>query len=65
MSSVRSRRNSGDLDRAQAAITAAGYVTDPLLWLPPKDSTVPVAAECEHSEPPSAGWGDCGSTGPD
>ncbi|WP_070014588.1 hypothetical protein [Streptomyces nanshensis] len=65
MSSVRSRHNSGDLDRTQAAIAAAGYVTDPLLWLPPTDSTVPVAAECEHSEPPPAGCGaDCSNTGP-
>lgn len=53
------------LARTQARITEAGYDVDVRLWLSPSDNTIPVAAGCEHSEPPPAGCGaDCSNTGP-
>ncbi|WP_431979856.1 glycine-rich domain-containing protein [Streptomyces qinglanensis] len=51
------RHDAGELDRTQQAIHAAGYRTDPLLWLPPTDVGIPVAASCEHSE--GGGEGTC------
>ncbi|WP_274919447.1 glycine-rich domain-containing protein [Streptomyces sp. WZ-12] len=60
-----SRHDPGALRRTMARITDAGYAVDVRLWLPPTDGTIPVAATCEHSEPPPAGCGaDCSNTGP-
>ncbi|SHL60752.1 hypothetical protein SAMN05216268_105238 [Streptomyces yunnanensis] len=59
------RHSPGALARTQEAIKAAGYEPDPLMWTGPADGTIPVAATCEHSEPPPAGCGaDCSNTGP-
>ena len=52
------------LDRTMDRIVDAGYTVDLRLWLPPADDSIPVAASCEHSEPPPAGCGaDCSNTG--
>ncbi|MFE0875334.1 hypothetical protein ACFW4X_10700 [Streptomyces smyrnaeus] len=61
-----SRHDVGELDRTQQAIAAAGYRTDPLLWLPPTDATIPVAADCEHGPPGEEGTctDSCSSSGP-
>ncbi|MEU4890978.1 hypothetical protein AB0B12_04725 [Streptomyces sp. NPDC044780] len=39
---------------------------DDALWLAPTDQTIPVAADCEHSEPGGENTctGDCSNTGP-
>ncbi|WP_275462043.1 glycine-rich domain-containing protein [Streptomyces noursei] len=59
------RHEPGALRRTMECIAAAGYEVDVTLWLPPTDETIPVAAGCEHSEPPPAGCGgDCSNTGP-
>ncbi|MFF9482596.1 glycine-rich domain-containing protein [Streptomyces sp. NPDC014733] len=59
------RHNPGVLARTQEAIKVAGYKPDPLMWNGPADNTIPVAATCEHTEPPPAGCGaDCSNTGP-
>ncbi|MGI5349817.1 hypothetical protein ACQEU8_16735 [Streptomyces sp. CA-250714] len=61
-----SRHDASELDRTQQAITAAGYRTDPLLWLPPRDRTIPVAADCEHGpgSPEGSCSDSCSNTGP-
>lgn len=46
------RYDAGELERTQLAIATAGYRPDPLLWLPPTDTTIPVAASCQHSDGP-------------
>jgi hypothetical protein len=43
------QRDASDLERTQHAINAAGYTPDPMLWLAPTDTTIPVAASCQHS----------------
>lgn len=59
------RHDPGALARTQAAIKAAGYDPNPAMWNGPTDNSIPVAASCEHSEPPPAGCGaDCSNTGP-
>ncbi|KJK55658.1 hypothetical protein UK12_27440 [Saccharothrix sp. ST-888] len=59
------RHDPGALSRTMTAMRAAGYPVEPDLWVPPTDRTIPVAADCEHSEPPPAGCGfDCSNTGP-
>lgn len=59
------RHDPGALDRTQQAIVDAGFEPDLTLWLAPTDKSIPVAANCEHSEPPPAGCGaDCSNTGP-
>lgn len=45
------------LVRTQAAITEAGFEPDPMLWLAPWDSTIPVAAGCQHA--PGGPEGSC------
>ncbi|WP_046494355.1 glycine-rich domain-containing protein [Streptomyces odonnellii] len=45
-------RAPGILERTQAAIVAAGFATDPELWLPAQDRSVTVAADCQHSPSP-------------
>ena len=45
------RHSPGALDDTQAAIRAAGYTVDPLLWAAPLDTTIPVAASCQHGPP--------------
>ncbi|MEU9110588.1 hypothetical protein AB0D04_02005 [Streptomyces sp. NPDC048483] len=58
------RHDPGALKRTMQRIADAGYEVDVRLWLPPTDETIPVAATCEHSEPPPAGCGaDCSNTG--
>ncbi|MFE2494043.1 hypothetical protein [Streptomyces scopuliridis] len=54
------------LARAQEAIEAAGYIPQPAMWVGPTDTSIPVAASCEHSPPPPEGscTGDCSNTGP-
>ncbi|MFE4535712.1 hypothetical protein ACFRKB_11595 [Streptomyces scopuliridis] len=54
------------LARTQDAIRAAGYTPDSRLWAGPADTSIPVAASCEHSPPPPEGTcnGDCSNTGP-
>lgn len=54
------RHDPDALLRTQAAIADAGYVPDPKLWAGPSDTTIPVAAECEHS--PGGGEGTCSAT---
>ncbi|UQA97485.1 glycine-rich domain-containing protein [Streptomyces halobius] len=59
------RHDPSALHRTMHRITDAGFAVDVTLWLPPTDETIPVAATCEHSEPPPAGCGaDCSNTGP-
>ncbi|MFJ9771947.1 glycine-rich domain-containing protein [Kitasatospora sp. NPDC101157] len=59
------RHDPGALARTMDAITAAGYEVNASLWKPPTDRSIPVAADCEHSEPAPAGCGfDCSNTGP-
>ncbi|MEU3709050.1 glycine-rich domain-containing protein [Streptomyces catenulae] len=59
------RHDPDALLRTQTAIEQAGFPVDPLMWTGPKDSTIPVAADCEHSPPGPFGScsGDCSSTG--
>ncbi|MFI2368216.1 hypothetical protein [Streptomyces sp. NPDC018833] len=38
------------IDRTLDAIQATGYPVHPTLWLGPEDSTVPVAASCQHGD---------------
>lgn len=45
------RHDPDALARTQRAIRDAGYIPNPELWRAPTDSTIPVAADCEHSEP--------------
>ncbi|MER7704651.1 hypothetical protein ABTX81_17380 [Kitasatospora sp. NPDC097605] len=58
------RHDPDALNRTMAAITAAGYDVDVALWKPPTDRSIPVAAECEHTEEPKGCSFDCGSSGP-
>ncbi|MFJ5225832.1 hypothetical protein [Streptomyces sp. NPDC088400] len=52
--------------RGQAAITAVGFIPRPAMWVGPSDTSIPVAAGCEHSPPGPEGscTGDCSNTGP-
>ncbi|WP_274559608.1 hypothetical protein [Streptomyces spiramyceticus] len=61
-----SRHAPDALTRSLEAITAAGYTPEPAMWLAPTDTSIPVAASCEHSPPGPEGTctGDCGNTGP-
>ncbi|MFJ2174304.1 hypothetical protein ACIOHE_15500 [Streptomyces sp. NPDC087851] len=61
-----SRHDPDALTRTQEAIEAAGYTPEPALWVGPSDTSIPVAAHCEHSPPPPEGTctGDCSNTGP-
>ncbi|GAA1924879.1 glycine-rich domain-containing protein [Streptantibioticus ferralitis] len=52
-----SRYDPGALERAQEAITEAGYEPDPMLWLAPGDPSILVAASCQHS--PGGPEGSC------
>lgn len=45
------------LARTQQAIRLAGYSPDPTLWVGPSDTSIPVAADCQHSCS-----GDCATT---
>ncbi|MEU9145708.1 hypothetical protein [Streptomyces sp. NPDC048349] len=45
------RRSNGTIERTIAAIEAAGYAVDRGLWRGPADTTVLVAANCQHSGP--------------
>ena len=45
------RHDPDALARTQRAIRDAGYYPNAELWRAPTDSTIPVAADCEHSEP--------------
>ncbi|MGW6739743.1 hypothetical protein ACWGDX_03170 [Streptomyces sp. NPDC055025] len=60
------RHDPDALARTQAAIEAAGYEPVPAMWVGPSDTSIPVAADCEHSPPPPEGTcsGDCSNTGP-
>lgn len=59
------RHDPGALKRTMDRIVDAGYEVDLRMWLAPDDRTIPVAAGCEHSEPPPAGCGaECSNTGP-
>ncbi|PVE04648.1 hypothetical protein [Streptomyces scopuliridis] len=60
------RHDPDALARTQAAISAAGYTPVPAMWTGPSDTSIPVAASCEHSPPPPEGscTGDCSNTGP-
>ncbi|AEW93899.1 MULTISPECIES: glycine-rich domain-containing protein [Streptomycetaceae] len=60
------RHDPGALARTQDAIRAAGYQPDPALWLPPSDTSIPVAASCEHSPPGPEGTctESCAPSGP-
>ncbi|WP_329214754.1 hypothetical protein OG352_05080 [Streptomyces sp. NBC_01485] len=49
-----SRHNSFELEHTKASIQKAGYEVDALLWLAPTDTSIPVAADCEHT-PQSCG----------
>ncbi|MET4926379.1 hypothetical protein P3L51_29185 [Streptomyces sp. PSRA5] len=42
------RHDPNVLLRTQAAMEDAGYVPDPKLWVGPSDTSVPVAASCQH-----------------
>jgi len=44
-----SRHNAGELERSMAAIAAAGFEVDDMLWLAPTDASLPVTATCEHT----------------
>ncbi|MDJ0461539.1 hypothetical protein [Streptomyces sp. H27-C3] len=59
------RHDPDALARSQAAITAAGYAPEPTMWVGPSDTSIPVAASCEHSPPGPEGScsGDCSNTG--
>ncbi|MGW6598520.1 hypothetical protein [Streptomyces sp. NPDC055036] len=61
-----SRHDPHALARTQGAIEAAGYIPVPAMWTGPSDTSIPVAASCEHSPAPPEGTctGDCGNTGP-
>ncbi|MEU0807857.1 hypothetical protein [Streptomyces sp. NPDC005970] len=61
-----SRHNAGELTRTREMIRKAGFTVDGALWLAPTDESIPVAANCEHSEPGGEGTctGDCSNTGP-
>ncbi|MFI0897045.1 glycine-rich domain-containing protein [Streptomyces sp. NPDC020983] len=37
------------IERTVALLAAEGYAPDPDLWMPPSDTSVPVAASCGHS----------------
>jgi hypothetical protein len=56
----------GALDATQDVMRAAGYEPDPMLWLPPTDDTIPVAASCQHGpgEPEGTCTGDPDGDGP-
>lgn len=51
------RYTPGVLDGTKDAMRAAGYEPDPMLWLPPTDDTIPVAASCQHG--PGGPEGSC------
>lgn len=59
------RHDPNALTRTQDAIRAAGYTPEPALWIAPTDTSIPVAASCEHSEGGGEGTctGDCSNTG--
>ncbi|WP_251061536.1 hypothetical protein [Streptomyces sp. ISL-100] len=59
------RHDPDALTRSQEAITAAGYTPRPEMWVGPTDTSIPVAADCEHSEGGGEGTctGDCSNTG--
>ncbi|WP_381802121.1 glycine-rich domain-containing protein [Streptomyces niveus] len=42
------RRAPNVLLRTQAAMEDAGYIPDPKLWVRPSDTSIPVAASCQH-----------------
>ncbi|WP_416976738.1 glycine-rich domain-containing protein [Streptomyces sp. T028] len=44
-----SRHNPGELERTKDAIREAGFSVDEMLWLAPTDTTISVAADCEHT----------------
>ncbi|SHI69310.1 glycine-rich domain-containing protein [Streptomyces sp. 3214.6] len=49
-----SRHNARELEYTKASIWEVGYEVDPMLWLAPTDTSIPVAADCEHT-PQSCG----------
>ncbi|MEV8351062.1 hypothetical protein ACFVTT_25505 [Streptomyces niveus] len=55
------RREAGVLLATQAAIADAGYVPDPKLWGGPSDTSIRVAASCQHS--PGDPEGSCTGSG--
>ncbi|WP_107422737.1 hypothetical protein [Streptomyces niveus] len=55
------RRDVDALLLTQTAIEGAGYVPDPKLWAGPTDTTIPVAASCQHS--PGGPEGSCTGSG--
>ncbi|WP_406185846.1 glycine-rich domain-containing protein [Streptomyces sp. NBC_01006] len=44
------RRSQSSVERTVAAMEAAGYTPDRDLWRGPEDTTVSVAADCQHSD---------------
>jgi len=44
-----SRHNAFQLEHTKASIREVGYEVDAMLWLAPTDTSIPVAAECEHT----------------
>ncbi|GAA0641716.1 hypothetical protein GCM10009548_02490 [Streptomyces malaysiensis subsp. malaysiensis] len=54
-------RDSEALTKTQAQIVAAGYTVDDALWLAPGDTSIPVAAHCQHS--PGGPEGSCTGSG--
>ncbi|WP_181799392.1 glycine-rich domain-containing protein [Kitasatospora acidiphila] len=60
------RHDPNALKRTMRAISTAGYPVDHALWAGPADTSIPVAADCEHSPPGPEGscTGDCSNTGP-
>ena len=44
-----SRQGRDVIERTVALIRSEGFVPDPELWMPPSDTSVPVAAPCGHS----------------
>ncbi|MGW2324851.1 glycine-rich domain-containing protein [Streptomyces sp. NPDC001700] len=51
------RRNPEALTRTQQRIVQAGFPVDDALWLAPTDSSIPVAASCQHG--PGGPEGSC------
>lgn len=51
------RRNPEALTRTQQSIVKAGFTVDDALWLAPTDTSIPVAASCQHG--PGGPEGSC------
>lgn len=53
------RHSPSELQRTKNAISSAGYPVNRALWCVPADTTIKVAADCEHGPQPEGCSGSC------